>query len=91
MATIDWSALATAAENALAEIAALAPLASIAGPTGTAIGNLIAAGATAGQTILAEAQSAGGAISTGNLATIKSAVTTIQLANDALAEQIAAS
>lgn len=90
--TINWTAIAAAAETVANAIAAFAPVAgSLAGPEGAVIGALAAKGAAFVSGALEAATAAGATISTGDLATIKAAAATVQAQNATLAGQIAAS
>jgi hypothetical protein len=86
---MDWTKLIPAVEEAANLVQELAPIAGgLAGPGGAAIGAAIAAGAKWGESLLTLAQSAGDVLSTSDLAKIEAATTTLQAANDGLAQQI---
>lgn len=91
---IDWSTIATTVDTIAKDVEALAPLADMAGPEGVIIGGIVAKGASYVASV-AEAANANlpalGAIGSTDLATINAADATTQTANQALAQQVAAS
>ena len=78
-------------EEGLAFVTKVAPLASLAGPEGAAIGAIVGQIASLADNLLAEVSSDAAIIQTGDLSKITALQQSLQSANATLAAQIAAS
>lgn len=88
---MDFKALLPVLRNVLAVVKEVAPMASVAGPQGAAIGKIVSGAADFAGHVLDHATDAQAVIASHDLAEIKTIAAAIQSENDALAARIDAS
>jgi hypothetical protein len=89
--TITLTEVEAVAEQGLALVSQLAPLAALGGPAAGAIGVLVGQVASTVDTLVTQVSGDAAIIATGNLANIQALQAKLQAANETLAAQIAAS